>query len=113
MTSKVGGNSLSVVRPGRRLSQTVEYHARKEFGVEWPNGGSKMEKVCGIVWTQNGGEICRSGCEMGIEITMTQNACGMVRFLTKEAHVQQQSTRIVWNGGFISNSINIKVCGVT
>ncbi len=43
-----------------------------------------------IVWTQNGGEIRMSGCDMGIKIKMTQNVCGMGCFLTKKAHVRQQ-----------------------
>ncbi len=31
-----------------------------EKNLVW-NGGSKIEKLCGIVWTQNGGEIVRVG----------------------------------------------------
>ncbi len=76
------------------------------------NGGSKGEKLCGSVWTQHGGGILKNGCDMGIKIKMTQNVCGMGCFLTKKAHVWQQllhkSTRMVWNGGFISNSIHRK-----
>ena len=56
-----------------------------EKNLVW-NGGSKMEKLCGIVWTQNGGEICKSGCDMGIKLKMTQNVCGMGGFHTKKAH---------------------------
>ncbi len=48
-------------------------------------GGLKMEKLCGNVWTQNGGEICKSGCDMAIKIKMTQNVCGMGSYLTKVA----------------------------
>ncbi len=59
-----------------------------EKNLVW-NGGSKMEKLCGIVWTQNGGEICKSVCDMGIKIKMTQNVCGMGCFLTKKAHGRQ------------------------
>ncbi len=50
----------------------------------------KMEKLCGIVWTQNGGEICKSGCDMGIKIKVTQNVCGMGCFPSKKGHVRQQ-----------------------
>ena len=36
---------------------TISYiYARKEFGVEW---GPKIDNLCGIVWTQNGGDICK------------------------------------------------------
>ncbi len=44
-------------------------------------GGQKMEKLCGIVWTQNGGDFCKSGCDMGIKVIMAQNVCGMGCFL--------------------------------
>ncbi len=35
------------------------------------NGGRKIEKWCGIVWTQNGGKICMTECDMGVLIKMT------------------------------------------
>ncbi len=40
-----------------------------EKNLVW-NGGSKMDQLCGIVWTQNGGEICMNGSDMGIKIKM-------------------------------------------
>ena len=60
-----------------------------EKNLVW-NGGSKIEKWCGIVWTQNGGEICKTECGMGMIIKMTQNVCGMGCFLAKRVHVLQQ-----------------------
>ena len=59
-----------------------------EKNLVW-KGGSKMDKLCGIMWTQNGGEIYTIGCDMGIKIQMAQNVCGIV-YLTKKAHVWQQ-----------------------
>ncbi len=59
-----------------------------EKNLVW-NGGSKMEKLCGIVWTQNGGEICKSGCGMGIKTKVTLNVCGMGCFHTKKGHCWQ------------------------
>ena len=41
------------------------------------------EKLCGIVWTENGGDICKIGCDMGSVIKMTQNVCGLACFLAK------------------------------
>ncbi len=49
------------------------------------NGGSKIEKWCGIVWTQNGGKIYMSRCSATIYYA--------------------KSTRNVWNGGFPGNLI--------
>ncbi len=93
----------------------------------WCGMGVEMEKkMCGIVstWTQNGGEICKRGCDMSIKIKMTQNVCGMGCFLSKKTNGRQQylqkvlelcgmgalsvtplrekmcgSPNIVWNGG--------------
>ncbi len=53
-------------------------------------GGSKMDKLCGILWTPNGGEICKIVCDVGRKIKMTQHVCRMGCFLTKKAHVRQQ-----------------------
>ena len=64
--------------------------------------GVKMDKLCVFVWTQNGG-ICKTGCDMGMKIKMTQNVCEWGVSLQS---VQQQylhnfkSTKIVLNGGF-------------
>ena len=72
-----------------------------------------MEKLCGIVWTQNGGEICKSGCDMGMKIKMTQNVCGM----TKKAHVRQQYLQKVLEvcgmGALSVTPFTEKLCGVT
>ena len=51
------------------------------------NGGSKIEKWCGIVWTQNGGKICMTECDMGVKFKMTQNVCGMGGFLAQKTDV--------------------------
>ncbi len=87
-----------------------------EKNLVW-NGGSKMEKLCGIVWTQSGGEICKSGCDMGIKIKMTQNVCGMGCFLTKKAHVWQQYLQEVLElcgmGALLVTPFTEKLCGVT
>ncbi len=83
------------------------------------NGGLKIEKWCGIVWI--GGKICITECDVGVEIKMTQNVCGMGGFLPQKACVLRQyllkvlemcgmgnpmykekcveSPRSVWNGG--------------
>ena len=72
--------------------------------------------ACGIVWTQNGGEICKTECGMGMIIKMTQNVCGMGCFLAKKspcsATLFSIGSRDVWNGGFISNCFHIEMCGV-
>ena len=86
-----------------------------EKNLVW-NGGSKMENLCGIVWTQNGGEICKSGCDMGIKIKMTQNVCGMGCFLTKKAHVPQRYFQKVLElcgmGALSVTPFTEKMCGV-
>ena len=50
-----------------------------EQNLVW-NGGSKFEKWCGIVQTQNGGKICKTERGKGVKIKMTQNVCGMGGF---------------------------------
>ena len=52
------------------------------------NGGLKIEKWCGIVWI--GGKICITECDVGVEIKMTQNVCGMGGFLPQKACVLRQ-----------------------
>ncbi len=87
-----------------------------EKNLVW-NGGSKKEKLCGIVWTQNGGEICKSGCDMGIKIKMTQNVCGMGCFLTTQAHVWpqylQKVLELCGKGALPVIPFTEKMCGVT
>ena len=51
---------------------------------------SKIGKWCGNVWIQNGGEICKTDCDVGMMIKMTKNVCGMGCFLAKKTHVLQQ-----------------------
>ncbi len=77
-------------------------------------GFKKMEKLCGIVWTQNGGEIRKSGCDMNIKIKIKQNVCvwnGVFPYKESpcSATIFTKSTRIVWDGDFISNSIQRKI----
>ncbi len=73
--------------------------------------------MCGIVWTQNGGEICKSRCDMGIKIKMTQNVCGMGCFLPKKAHVRQKYLQKVLElcvmGAFSVTPFTEQLCGVT
>ncbi len=57
-----------------------------EQNLMW-NGGSKIEKWCGIVWTQNGCKICKTECVMGVKIKMTQIVCGMGGFPAQKACV--------------------------
>ncbi len=57
-----------------------------EQNLVW-NGGSKIEKWCGIVWTQNGGKICKTERDMGVKIKVTQNVCGMGSFPAQKACV--------------------------
>ncbi len=86
-----------------------------EKNLVW-NGGSKMEKLCGIVWIQNGGENCKSGCNMGIKIKMTQNLCGMGCFLSRKAYGWQQYLQMVLEFGMGALSVTPfieKLCGVT
>ena len=76
-----------------------------------------MGKLCGIMWTQNDGEICKSGCDMGIKIKMRQNVCEMGCFHTKKVHVQQQYLQRVlqWCGmrALSVTAFTEKLCGVT
>ncbi len=60
-----------------------------EQNLMW-NGGSKIEKWCGIVWTQNGCKICKTECVMGVKIKMTQIVCGMGGFPAQKACVLRQ-----------------------
>ena len=76
-----------------------------------------MEKLCEIVWTQNGGKICKSRCDMGMKIQMTQNVCVMGCFHTKKVHVRQQYVqKVLEMCGMGVLSITLfteKWCGVT
>ena len=67
------------------------------------NGGAqKMEKLCGIVWTQNRGEIRRSRCDMGIKIKMCVAwSVSLQRKPICSATIFAKSTRIVWNGALL------------
>ncbi len=63
-----------VVAPGGGSAKMWSSMLKKNL--VW-NRGSKIERLCGIVWTQNGGDICKTGCDMGSGIKITQNVCGM------------------------------------
>ncbi len=54
--------SLMVSRGG---GSAKNWTSMLEKNLVW-NGGSKLEKLCGTVWTQNGGEICQNLCYMGM-----------------------------------------------
>ena len=62
-----------------------------EQNLVW-NQGSKIEKWCGIVWTQNGGKIRKTECDMHmvVKIKMVQNVCGIEGFLEQKAFVLWQ-----------------------
>ncbi len=81
-----------------------------EQNLVW-NGGSEIEKWCGIVWTQNGGKISKTECDMGVKIKMTQKVCEMGGFsCTKSlfsATIFAKRTRNVWNGGFIRETVEM------
>ena len=57
-----------------------------EQNLVW-NGGSKIEKWCGIVWTQIGGKIVSQSVIWGSKSEMTQNVCGMAGFPAQRACV--------------------------
>ncbi len=77
-----------------------------------------MGKLCGIAGTQNGGEICKSVCDMGIKIKIV---CGIGCFLTKKAHVWQkylQKVLALCGMGALQLALSVtpfaeKLCGVS
>ena len=87
-----------------------------EQNLVW-NGGSKIEKWCGIVWTQNGGKICMTECDMGVKFKMTQNVCGMGGILAKKADVLRlyllKVLEMCGMGAFSVTPFTEKLYGVT
>ncbi len=57
---------------GDRGGSAKMWSTMLEKNLVW-NGGLKMENLCGIVWTQNGGEICKSGCDLLYKTRMSES----------------------------------------
>ena len=65
-------------------------------------GGAEMERLYGIMWTQNGGEICKTGCDIGLGMfSCKERRCSATIFA--------KSTRNVWNRDLNSNSTQRKI----